>query len=176
MPPNGNGVDVSTAELLFRYRLKLVFRNQKCIRKWYQLKDLVAVWWMISSGFLRNTYVVYFSTNCTRQVHAFICSYRKRFIWKTVAMTDGRLFQDASCMKMHVVCHACHRRSLDVNKSNCFQEWFFILLIISATIMALHWNFLKMKKTNYIFCSVEWSLMTTQHVTIYWDVWCLDCW
>lgn len=29
-------------------------------------------------------------------------------------MTDGRLFQDASHMKMHVVCHACHRRSLDV--------------------------------------------------------------
>jgi len=105
----------------------------------------------------------------------FICSNRKRIFWKTVAMTDGRLFQDASCMKMHVVCHACHRRSLDVDNSDCYQERFFILLIISATIMALHWNFLKMKKTNYIFCSLEWSLMTTQHMTVSWDVWCLDC-
>jgi hypothetical protein len=68
---------------------------------------------------LSNITAVFLSGNCSNQlqpldlgiIHAFNCHYRKQLIWKTVAMMDGVLFQDATQMKyvlsaMHFISQA----------------------------------------------------------------------
>jgi hypothetical protein len=107
-----------------------------------------------------HMYVVCFPTICTSQVHTFMCSYRKSFIWKTVAMTDVRVFEVASRMKMHVVCHACYRRSVDVDNSDCYQEWLSILLIISAAIWQCtetSWRWRKQMTYFAVWSEVVWQ-------------------
>jgi hypothetical protein len=64
-----------------------------------------------NTTFLSNIKVVFLPTNCTSQlqpleleiIHVFKCHHRKPLIWKTVAIMDGRLLQDATQMKQDVL-------------------------------------------------------------------------
>jgi hypothetical protein len=61
--------------------------------------------------FLSDIKVIFLPANCTSQlqpqeleiIHVFKCHHRKHLIWKTVAIMDGSLLQDATQMKLDVL-------------------------------------------------------------------------